>query len=155
MSSAMRPRKERVTLDETDRAIVERLREENANNSDLARELGVSEGTVRQRLKRLKESGLLKITAGIDPDALEDRQAALVAVNVSRASLLEDKAREIAALPHVLSVSIVSGRYDLMAEVLVDSNHGLVDFLTAELAGIDEVSATESFLLLKSYGKFV
>ena len=155
MPSAMRPRKEPVALDETDRAIVERLRRENAANVDLARELGVSEGTVRQRLKRLKDSGILKVTAGIDPDALENQQAAMVAVNVSRASLLEGKAREIASLPHVLSVSIVSGRYDLMAEVLVDSNHGLVDFLTGELAGVEDVSATESFLLLKSYGKYV
>ena len=68
MTSAMRPSKEPVTLDETDRAIVARLREENANNVDLARELGVSEGTIRQRLKRLKDSGILKVAAGIDPD---------------------------------------------------------------------------------------
>lgn len=145
----------RESLDETDWAIVQRLRLENATNIDLARELGVSEGTVRQRLKRLKDSGVLRISAGIDPDALENQQAALVAVNVARASLLEQKAGEIAGLPHVLAVSIVSGRYDLMAEVLVDSNHGLVDFLTAELAAVEEVSATESFLLLKSYGKYV
>lgn len=142
-------------LDETDQAIVRRLRQENATNIDLARELGVSEGTVRQRLKRLKDTGVLKVAAGIDPDALENQQAALVAVNVSRASLLESKAGEIADLSHVLAVSIVSGRYDLMAEVLVDSNHGLVDFLTGELAGVEDVSATESFLLLKSYGKYV
>ena len=146
---------QRETLDDTDHAIVQRLRRDNISNIDLARELGVSEGTVRVRLKRLKDSGVLRICAGINPDALENQQAALVAVNVTRASLLERKAREIADLPHVLAVSIVSGRYDLMAEVLVDSNHGLVDFLTRELAGIDDVSATESFLLLKSYGKFV
>ena len=145
----------RETLDDTDRAIVARLRRENISNIDLAGELGISEGTVRQRLKRLKDSGVLKISAGINPDALENQQAALVAVNVTRASLLEQKARQIADLPHVLAVSIVSGRYDLMAEVLVDSNHGLVDFLTRELAGVDDVSATESFLLLKSYGKYV
>ena len=143
------------SLDDTDLQIVQRLRRENATNIELARELGVSEGTIRQRLKRLKDTGILKVAAGINPDALENQQAALVAVNVSRASMLEQKAREIADLPHVLAVSIVSGRYDLMAEVLVDSNHGLVDFLTRELAGIEDVSATESFLLLKSYGKFV
>jgi len=143
------------TLDDTDVQIVRRLRRENATNIDLARELGVSEGTIRQRLKRLKDTGILKVAAGINPDALENQQAALVAVNVSRASLLEQKAREIADLPHVLAVSIVSGRYDLMAEVLVDSNHGLVDFLTRELAAVNDVSATESFLLLKSYGKYV
>ncbi len=144
-----------VSLDETDWAIVNRLREEAINNVDLARELGVSEGTVRQRLKVLKESGVLKVTAGIDPDALDNQQVAIVAVNVATASLLESKAREIAALPHVTSVSIVTGRYDLIAEVLVNSNHGLVDFLTGELAKVTQVIATESFLLLKNYGRFV
>jgi len=147
--------RKRLDLDETDQAIVDRLRRENGTNIELARELGVSEGTVRQRLKRLKDSGVLRIAAGIDPDALQDQQVALVAVNVGQASLLESKARQIADLAHVLSVSIVSGRYDLVAEVLVDSNHGLVDFLTGELAGVDHVTATESFLLLKSYGKYV
>ena len=153
MTPGDRPQPE--SLDETDWAIVERLRRENATNIDLARELGVSEGTIRQRLKRLRDSGVLRVAAGIDPDALENQQAAVVAVNVAKASLLERKAREIADLPHVLSVSIVSGRYDLMAEVLVDSNRGLVEFLTEELAVVDDVSATESFLLLKSYGKYV
>ena len=142
-------------LDDIDWKIIERLRHENTGNSILARELGVSEGMIRQRLKRMRDAGILRITASIDPDALENQQAALVAVNVARASLLEQKAGEISELPHVISVSIVSGRYDLIAEVLVDSNRGLVDFLTRELAGVDEVSATESFLLLKSYGKFV
>jgi Lrp/AsnC family transcriptional regulator for asnA, asnC and gidA len=142
-------------IDEMDRRIIARLRRENVTNSTLARELSVSEGMVRRRLKRLKESGILQVTAGINTDALDDQQVALVAVSIGRASLLEDKARQIAGLPHVLSVSIVSGRYDLMVEVLVESNHGLVDFLTVELAGIEDVVRTESFLLLKSYGKFV
>lgn len=147
--------KNKIQLDTTDQKIIKILREEHISNTDLAKELGVSEGTVRQRLKKLKQSGILKITAGINPDVLENQQAALVAVNVAKAALLEQKAGELSELPHVLSVSIVSGRYDLLVEVLVDSNHGLVDFLTGELAEVEDISATESFLLLKSYGKYV
>jgi Lrp/AsnC family transcriptional regulator for asnA, asnC and gidA len=147
--------KPKTQLDATDQGIIELLRREHVSNIDLAAKLNVSEGTIRQRLKRLKESGILKITAGIDPDVLDNQQVVLVTVNVARSALLEQKAREITALPHVLSVSIVSGRYDLVAEVLVDSNHGLVDFLTGELAGIEGITATESFLLLKSYNKYV
>jgi Lrp/AsnC family transcriptional regulator for asnA, asnC and gidA len=55
----------------------------------------------------------------------------------------------------VLSVSIASGRYDLIAEVLVDSNRGLVRFLTEELSAVEGVISSESFLMLKSYNKFV
>jgi hypothetical protein len=55
----------------------------------------------------------------------------------------------------VLSVSIVSGRCDLMAEVLVDSNKGLVKFLTEQLSPVKGITHSESFLMLKHYRKFL
>lgn len=141
--------------DKTDQMIIERLRRENATNIAVAEELGLSESTIRQRLKRLTESGVLKITARIDPDALAGRQLVVIAANVDKVANLEEKARQVAALEKVLSVSLVSGRYDLMIEVLVDSNRGLVDFLTSELSQVENLTTTESFLMLKNYGKFV
>lgn len=144
-----------VQPDRTDWQIIDRLRKENVGNSELARELGVSEGTIRSRLKRLKQAGILKVTARINPDVLPDQLVALIAINVREVALLDRKAREVAALDKVLSVSLVSGRYDLLAEVLVDSNHGLVRFLTGELSSVKGITTTESFLLLKNYGKHV
>jgi len=142
-------------LDELDTRIIARLRVENMNNSALAQELGLSEGTVRQRIKKLKESGILKIKALINPDSLANQQLTVIAVSIKESRLLDAKAREISELDGVLSVSIVSGRYDLIVEALVDSNHGLVEFLTENLARIDGVSKTESFLMLKNYRKYV
>jgi len=142
-------------LDELDTRIIARLRVENMNNSALAQELGLSEGTVRQRIKKLKESGILKIKALINPDSLANQQLTVIAVSITESRLLDAKAREISELDGVLSVSIVSGRYDLIVEALVDSNHGLVEFLTENLARIDGVSKTESFLMLKNYRKYV
>ncbi|MDY7027121.1 MAG: Lrp/AsnC family transcriptional regulator [Spirochaetota bacterium] len=145
----------KIELDELDTKIIARLRVENMNNSALAQELGLSEGTVRQRIKRLKESGILKIKALINPDSLANQQLTMIAVSIKESRLLDAKAREIAELDGVLSVSVVSGRYDLIVEALVDSNHGLVEFLTENLAKIDGVSKTESFLMLKNYSKYV
>lgn len=141
--------------DETDWKIIDRLRRGNVSNTLLARELNCSEGSVRQRIKRLKKAGILRVSATINTDVLENQQVALIAIKVGETALLEQKAREVAALAKVLSVSIVSGRYDLMAEILVDSNHGLVDFLTSDLSQVKNVTSSESFLLLKSYGKHV
>ena len=141
--------------DETDWKIIELVRSGVVSNSAIASELGMSEGTVRQRIKRLKESGVLAFRGLIDPDVLTNRQLTLIGVNVMESRLLDAKAREISELPDVLSVSIASGRFDLIAEVLVDSNHGLVDFLVSELSGIEGIAKTESFLLLKTYSKFV
>jgi len=144
-----------VQPDEIDWKIINTLRESHQNNNAIARQLGISEGTVRQRLKRLKEAGIVKIRALINPEVLDKQQLATIAVNVSESSLLESKAIEIAALPNVLDVSITSGRYDLFVQVLIDSNRGLVHFLTEELSTVNNVTSTESFLMLKSFNKYV
>jgi len=141
--------------DSTDWEIIEALSEENRTNTDLARQLGVSESTIRQRVKRLQDEGILKIRALRDPNRLPNQQLALVAVGVANPSQLDIKAREIADLKHILSVSIISGQYDLVMEVLVDSNHGLISFLTEELSQVKGLTKTETFLTLQSYNKWI
>ena len=141
--------------DDTDWKIISILKNGDVSNNAIADELGVSEGTVRARLKRLKEAGILQVRALINPDVLSNKQLVIVAVRVAESKLLEKKAQELANLENVLSVSIASGRYDLIAEVLVDSNRGLVQFLTEELSTIDGILASESFIMLKSYNKYV
>jgi Lrp/AsnC family transcriptional regulator, regulator for asnA, asnC and gidA len=141
--------------DDTDWKIISILKRGDVPNNTIARKLGVSEGTVRARLKRLKEAGILQVRALINPDILANKQLVIVAVRVAESKLLERKAEELAGLENVLSVSIASGRYDLIAEVLLDSNRGLVRFLTEELSSIEGILASESFIMLKSYNKFV
>jgi Lrp/AsnC family transcriptional regulator for asnA, asnC and gidA len=144
-----------VQPDEIDWKIIDILQKEYVPNSTIARELGISEGTVRLRLKKLKDHGIIEVRALINPEVLENQQLAIVAMRVAEANLLETKADEVAHLENVNSVSIVAGRYDLLAEVLVDSNRGLVKFLTEKLPSIKGIMQTESFLMLKNYNKFV
>ncbi len=141
--------------DDIDWKIIEILREKFIPNNAIARELGVSEGMIRQRVKRLKEAGILKIKALINPDVLEDLQLAIVAINVSESGMLKKRADEVSTLENVLSVSFTSGRYDLFAEVLVSSNRDLVRFLTEDLPNVEGIESTETFMMLRSYGKFV
>lgn len=141
--------------DATDWNIIEILKKGYVPNNTIARKLDISEGTVRARLKKLRDAGILEVKALINPDALENKQLALIAIRVAESRLLEAKAEEVSRLENVLSVSIASGRYDLIAEVLLDSNRGLVRFLTEELSTVDGVISSESFLMLKSYRKFV
>ena len=117
--------------DEVDWKIIEILRKNHESNSAIARHLGVSEGMVRRRIQKLRDDGILRIRALIDPDVLSSE------------------------LEGVLSVSLVSGRYDLLVEVLVDSNLGLVHFLTEQLSQVEGVSHTETFVVLTSCRKFV
>jgi Lrp/AsnC family transcriptional regulator, regulator for asnA, asnC and gidA len=141
--------------DETDWKIIKILQEGYVPNNTIARELGISEGTVRARLKKLKEAGILQVRALINPDVLENKQLVIVAMRVAESKLLDLKAEELSHLPNVLSVSVASGRYDLVAEVLLDSNRGLVQFLTEELSTVEGILSSESFIMLKNYGKYV
>ena len=141
--------------DTLDWKIINILSKEYMPNSTVAKKLGVTEGTIRQRLKRLQSGNVLKIRALRDPNILENQQLAIVAATLMEAKYLDQKAREISALENVLSVSIVSGRYDFLIEVLAESNKGLVSFLTKKLSTIEGISKTETFVVLKSYEKWV
>lgn len=141
--------------DETDWKIINLLSEQYLPNITIAKKLKLSEGTIRQRIKRMQTAGILKIKALRDTNVLENQQLAVIGVNVAHSNLLDTKAQEISELPEVVSVSIVSGRYDLLVEVLVDSNKGLVKFLTESLSRVGEISTTESFVTLKSYNRWV
>jgi Lrp/AsnC family transcriptional regulator, regulator for asnA, asnC and gidA len=142
-------------LDARDWAIIELLRAGTISNSAVAKELGVSEGMIRQRIKRLREHGILSLRGLINPDILANRQVVWLGANVAESRLLEKKAEEIAQLDNVLSVSISSGRFDLIVELLLDTHRGLVDFLINELSRVDGIVRTESFVTLKTYSKFV
>jgi Lrp/AsnC family transcriptional regulator for asnA, asnC and gidA len=141
--------------DATDWKMIEILQQGYVPNNTIARQLDISEGTVRGRLKKLRDAGILQVKALINPEVLEHKQLALVALRVTESRLLDLKAEEVSRLQDVLSVSITSGRYDLIAEVLVDSNRGLVRFLTEQLSTVEGVLSSESFLMLKSYRKYV
>ncbi len=141
--------------DSTDWKIINQLSKNSVPNSVVARNIGISEGAVRQRLKKLQQNGILKIKALRNPEILENQQLALIAVNVSETKLLNQKAVEISQIQNVISVAILSGRYDLLVEVLVDSNQGLIHFLTNNLSAIKGISKTETFVILKSIEKWI
>ena len=145
-----------VHLDDLDRGIVEALRKDGrATNSAVALELGVAEGTVRQRIKKLLDAGVFKVAGLLDPEFLPDHQLCVLGVKVDESRHLEQRARDVAALPEVRSVAIVTGRYDLLVEVLVSSNQGLIQFLSDSLAEVPGITSSETFLLLKTYDKWI
>jgi Lrp/AsnC family transcriptional regulator for asnA, asnC and gidA len=141
--------------DKVDWQIIELLSEQFDTNTVIAKKLNVSEGMVRNRIKKLQDAGIVKIRALRNPEVLENQQLAIVTANISESKLLDKKAKEILNLKNVLSVSILSGQFDLLIEVLVDSNKGLINFLTDQLSKVEGISRTETFLTLKSYNKWI
>ncbi len=145
-----------MSHDDLDRGIVAKLNGDGRiSNKDIAAALDISEGTVRNRIGKLIEDGALKVTGLVNPDMSPEKQLMLLGVKLSCSKDLARKAKEIAGLKDVLSVYITAGRYDLMVEVWLDAKGGLIEFLSGPLAKVEGVVSTESFLVMKSFNKWI
>ncbi len=121
---------------------------------EVAEELGITENTVRARYKKLIDAGVLEVTALVNPEMIEGHQTAMVGMKVKSADLVSAGER-IAGLKGVISVRVVTGRYDLLVEILLKEGFGLLEFFTGELASVDDVQDFETFVVYKSFGHSV
>lgn len=139
-----------MKLDEVNIAILRRLRDGRMAYKKIAEELDVSEGTVRSRVKKLQDEGVLEISGLINPDVLPDKYIVMVGVNLKDMDLVK-KAEEFSTLRGVISVCVVTGRFDLMLTVMLKKQFGMLDFYTNEVARIDKVRSVETFVVYKSF----
>ena len=139
-----------MKIDETSLAIIKHLREGRKSFKKIAEDLSVTENTVRARVNRLIEEGVLDITGLVDPDAIAGHRLVLVGIKLRTMELVK-KGEEFSRLRGVVSVSVVTGRYDLMLTVLLNDKHDLLEFYTQEVSQIKDVQSAETFVIYKSY----
>jgi len=131
--------------------IVELLGEDGRmSNSEIARRLDVSEATVRQRLKRLTSTGAIKVTAQVNTTAFSN--SFIVVVGIMLEMLPEKMLDQLNALPNLLHLFTVTGRYDIIAVFLVNSRQELSSVIETQLHSIPGVNRTETFVVLKNEG---
>jgi Lrp/AsnC family transcriptional regulator for asnA, asnC and gidA len=140
----------RLKMDETNLSIVKLLRQGRKSFKDVAAELSLSENTVRARVNRLVEQGILEITGLVDPQALSGHRIVMVGVKLQTMDLIR-KGEEFSKLRGVVSVSVVTGRYDLILLVFLKEGFGLLEFYTEEVAKIKDVQSVETFVVYKAY----
>jgi Lrp/AsnC family transcriptional regulator for asnA, asnC and gidA len=140
----------RLKMDETNLSIVKLLRQGRKSFKDIAAELSLSENTVRARVNRLVEEGILEITGLVDPQALPGHRIVMVGVKLQTMDLIR-KGEEFSKLRGVVSVSVVTGRYDLVLLVFLKEGFGLLEFYTEEVAKIKDVQSVETFVVYKAY----
>jgi Lrp/AsnC family transcriptional regulator for asnA, asnC and gidA len=140
-----------VQLDETDRAIVAHLQYDGRMPfTDIAAEVGLSEGSVRRRVKRLIDSGVLQIIGVVEPQYLNWRAAGMIGVSVE-AGRVDAVADQIAQFPEVSYLFMASGGFDLFVEVFCRDRDHLASFLNEKLRQVRGVERTETFMILKLY----
>ena len=138
-------------MDKIDLKIIDHLQSDGRKPfTDIAKDLGVSEGTVRNRVARLLEDRALQIVGMIDPIQMGFDAPAMIGVSV-RPSMLESVAKTAASFPEVSYLIMVSGEFDLFIEVLCRDRNHLANFLNEKLMRVPGITRTPTFLTLKTY----
>ena len=136
-------------LDNLDKRILAYMQEDGRITfADLASNLGVSEGTIRKRVKRLTEEGILKTVGVTDPLKMGLDTVAFVWLRIDR-HYVESVIEQLEILPEVRYLVVTTGEHDLVAMVVLPNREELVTFLNRKLAQIEGIVGTETSIVLQ------
>lgn len=138
-------------VDDTNKTIIKLLKDGRRAYSSIAAELGITENTVRSRVNKLIDDGILDIAGLVDIKCVPGLQMVIMGVKLMTLNL-EQKAQEFVKLRGVVNAMIVTGRYDLMIqlEICEDDGLSLLDFFKYELTKVAEISEVETFVVYQS-----
>jgi DNA-binding Lrp family transcriptional regulator len=137
-----------LSIDDLDRALVERLRTDGREgNRSLATALGINEATVANRLRRLEAGSIMRVVALTDMEAFGYRYMVFAMLRVGSRSVM-DVGNELSRLPEVISVTVSTGRYDVIATVLAQDRAHLSQVVGVEIPAIKGVEETRCELAI-------
>jgi len=143
-----RPDRNNTTLDDVSKAIIEQLQQDGRRSySAIGKVVGLSEAAVRQRVQRLIDSGVMQVVAVTDPLELGFARQAMIGIRAR--GELEPIADALAAMDEIDYVVITAGSFDLLAEVVCESDEHLLEVLSHRIRAIEDVVSTETFMYLK------
>jgi Lrp/AsnC family transcriptional regulator, regulator for asnA, asnC and gidA len=138
-----------MTFDHTARRIIAMLQEDGRTpNTVIARELGISEATVRARIDALTAAGVLQIVGLTDPGNMGFGVMAMIGVQAT--SDLGRIADLVATWPETTYVVISAGSYDMLVEVVCRDNADLLR-VSEQLRAVPGVRSTESFIYISRH----
>lgn len=139
-----------MKIDETTISILKQLKNGRISYRKISTELGISENTIRYKVNQMKEEELIDITGLFDPEATDDYHLIFMAINFASMKLVE-KAKALSQLQGVIFTTVVTGRFDILMQVLLKKDFGLLDFYTNELSQIDNIRSVETFVVYKGF----
>jgi DNA-binding Lrp family transcriptional regulator len=138
-------------VDTTDRKLLSLLRDDGRMSvAAMAKALGVSRGTVQNRMARLEADGtVLGYTVRLKNSAEDRRVRALMTVAVE-GNRTDEVLKTLRGDPAVCALHTTNGRWDIVAELRTDSLEA-VDRVLGRIRQIDGISNTETSLLLSTH----
>ena len=140
-------------LDDVSKAIIEQLQADGRRSyAEIGKAVGLSEAAVRQRVQKLTDSGVMQVVAVTDPMQLGFYRQAMIGVRVTGDTI--SVAEALALIPTVDYVVLTAGSFDILADVVCESDEDLINLLNKEIRSIPVVLSTETFVYLKLQKQF-
>ncbi len=137
-------------LDAIDIAIVRLLQEQGrTTNAHIARQLGVSEPTIRKRIDRLVQDEIIKVVAVLNPRKTGYQTDVLVGIRVQPGSLLV-VGEALSRVEEVVYLGYTTGRHDILVEMLFRDDDALFEFLNGRLPSLGPIVSTETYHVLRT-----
>ena len=143
-------------LDDKDHKILALLRENaRLTTGEIAKELDIAQTTIHNRIKRMRENGVIKrFTVDLDRKKIGRGLVAYILCTVSYHTSRGQKidqyevARLVKALPEVEEVSIVTGENDIIVRVALRDVDELNDFIIYKLRNTEGIEKTMTSVVL-------
>ena len=136
-------------IDDLDNQIIKVLGSDGRmSNAGIARNLGVSEGTVRRRLNIMKEQGIIDVKVVLSPAYSDLESEAIVGIKVPLASIRQ-VVFELYKIEEIRWINITSGSFDIFVNVTAKSLSDLLSLLHNRIGKIEGVDRVETFTILE------
>ena len=140
-------------LDSTDRRILKELiRDGSISNTQLAERVGLSPSPCWQRVRRMEDVGFIRgYTVILDRELMGVPETVLIEVTLDRHddTVLETFGRQMAEMPEVMEVWLVTGEYDYLIKVAVNGTRGYEEFLRKRLYAVPGIRHSRSCFALR------
>ena len=141
-----------MQLDELDYKVLELLIKDGRKSfTELAEELNVSVGTVRNRFNLFVEENLLTIIGRVNPEKIGFHTYAQILIKVRPVDRVSEVAERIATLPEVSFLAMTTGAYDLEVNVMCRDNDHLVQLMTTQITKMDGIYESSTNIYFKVY----
>lgn len=139
-----------VEIDDLDRGLIEILSNDaRISNRKIAAELGVTEGTVRGRIRRLQKEGLIAFTAITSFELADDTKMAFIGIQTD-VDKVRQIAETIAAKKNINGVMVTMGRFNITAICLFNELERLHQISSEEILTLDGVHHVETSIAIKT-----
>ena len=137
-------------VDELDRKIIEKLTADaRASNRHLAQALGVTEGTVRGRIKRLEASNLIRFSAVTNVALIGAPKVVLIGIQ-AQLSEVQGLCQKIAAMREIGCVIAMAGRFDILCVGLFSSLEDVIEIANNRILAMPGVRHVETSIAVST-----